>query len=292
MRIHQAQVRLQKRFSGRLGFLVGYTLGSAKTIANNGTPSDNYDLMADWGPTSNDVRHRFVGNVIYELPYQIQVGGIVTANSAPPYNITLGTDANRDAVNNDRPAGEGFNSGRGDTYFQTDLRLSKKVTFGRFSGEILWEMFNVFNTVNFNNYQGNQRSAPGVTSTGIPTGFGQPGQAFDAFQGQLGFKLIFLDGSASRRCFTEVPHGGAARRCRTEVPHGGASRGVLHEGAGRQSGTLVPLRTVLAHYPSAPSCRTSVLHLRPAPPCCTSVLHLRAAPSCGTFVQHLRPQVI
>lgn len=191
MRIHQAQIRLQKRFADRVGFLVGYTLGSAKTIANNGTPSDNYDLMADWGPTSNDVRHRVVGNVIYELPYGVQVGGIVSANSAPPYNITTGSDVNRDGVNNDRPAGEGFNSARGDRYFQTDVRVSKKVTFGRVRGEVLWEMFNLFNTVNFNNYQGNQASRPGVTRKGIPTGFGQPRQAFDAFQAQLGFKLTF-----------------------------------------------------------------------------------------------------
>ena len=191
MRIHQAQFRLQKRFANRLGFLVGYTLGSAKTMANSGTPSNNYDLMADWGPTNNDVRHRFVTNVIYELPWQFQVGCIVTANSAPPYNITLGTDANRDGDNIDRPAGVGFNAGRGDSFFQTDLRLSKKVTFGRFTGEVLWEMFNVFNTVNFNNYNGNQSSAPGVTATGRPTGFGQPRQAFDPFQAQLGFKLLF-----------------------------------------------------------------------------------------------------
>ncbi|HXG89148.1 MAG TPA: carboxypeptidase regulatory-like domain-containing protein [Vicinamibacterales bacterium] len=191
IRIHQTQIRLQKRFANRLGFLVGYTLGSAETIANNGTPTDNYNLMADWGPTSNDVRHRFVSNVIYELPFQIQIGGIVTANTAPPYNVTTGTDANRDGVNNDRPAGEGFNSARGDSYFQTDMRVSKKLTLGRITGELLWEMFNVFNTVNFNNYQGNQLSTPGVTSIGIPTGFGQPRQAFDAFQGQLGLKLTF-----------------------------------------------------------------------------------------------------
>jgi hypothetical protein len=56
---------------------------------------------------------------------------------------------------------------------------------------VLWEMFNVFNTVNFTNYQGNQSAAPGFTATGIPTGYGQPRQAFDPFQGQLGFKLIF-----------------------------------------------------------------------------------------------------
>lgn len=191
IRIHQAQFRLQKRFANKLGFLVGYTLGSAKTIADNGTPVNKYDLMADWGPTANDVRHRFVSNVIYELPWKIQVGGIVTANSAPPFNITTGTDVNRDADNNDRPAGVGYNAGRGDKYFQADLRASKKLTIGKVSGELLWEMFNVFNTVNLNNYNGNQSAAAGVTANGRPTGFGQARQAFDPFQAQLGFKLTF-----------------------------------------------------------------------------------------------------
>ena len=191
MRIHQGQVRVQRRFANKLGFLVGYTLGSAKTIADGGTPMDKYNLVGDWGPTSNDVRHRLVTNVIYELPLGIQVGGIVTANSAPPYNIITGVDANRDGDNNDRPAGTVFNAGRGDRYFQTDLRLSKKFTAGRTSGEVLWEMFNLFNAVNFNNYQGNQSAAQGQTSTGIPTGFGRPRQAFDAFQAQLGFKFSF-----------------------------------------------------------------------------------------------------
>jgi hypothetical protein len=191
MRIHQAQFRLERRFADRFGFLVGYTLGSADTIANNGTPSDKYNLMADWGPTSNDVRHRFVSNAIYELPYGIQVGGIISTNSASPYNIITGTDANRDGDNNDRPAGTSYNDGRGDGFFTTDVRVSKKFVAGRYTGEVLWEMFNLFNTVNFNNYQGNQSSAPGQTSTGIPTGFGRPLQAFDAFQAQLGFKLTF-----------------------------------------------------------------------------------------------------
>ncbi len=191
IRIHQGQFRIQKRFANRLGFLLGYTLGSAKAIADTGTPSNKYDLMADWGPTANDVRHRFVGNVIYQLPWQIQLGTIVSANSAPPYNITTGADVNRDGDNNDRPAGVGFNAGRGDRFFQMDLRASKRVTVGRISGELLWEMFNVFNTVNFNNFNGNQATAPGVTAKGIPTGFGQPRQAFDPFQAQLGFKLTF-----------------------------------------------------------------------------------------------------
>jgi hypothetical protein len=191
IRIHQAQVRLQKRLAKRLGFLLGYTLGSAESIADNGTPSDKYNLIGDWGPSNNDVRHRIVANAIYQLPYGIQFGGIVTANSAPPFNITTGADANRDGDNNDRPAGLGFNDGRGDRFFQTDLRLSKKFDVGRTRAEVLWEMFNLFNTVNFTNYQGNQSAQPGVTGTGIPTGFGRPRQAFDPFQAQLGFKLTF-----------------------------------------------------------------------------------------------------
>lgn len=191
IRIHQAQFRLQKRFANKLGFLLGYTLGSAKSIADSGIPSNKYDLMADWGPTANDVRHRFVSNVIYQLPWDIQIGTIVSANSAPPFNITLGTDVNRDGDNNDRPAGVSYNDGRGDRFFQADIRTSKKVTIGRVSGELLWEMFNVFNAVNFNNFQGNQSSAAGQTATGIPTGFGRPRQAFDPFQAQLGLKLTF-----------------------------------------------------------------------------------------------------
>ena len=221
MRIHQAQLRLQKRFASRLGFLLGYTLGSAKTVANNETPSNHYDLMADWGPTANDVRHRFVSNVIYELPWQFQAGFILTVNSAPPYNITLGTDANRDGDNFDRPEGVGYNDGRGDGFFQTDLRLSKKVTFGRFTGEVLWEMFNLFNTVNFNNYNGNMSSAQGVTAIGRPTGFGQPRQAFDPFQAQLGFKLLVLTPKGSQGPGTRDQGRRTPRRqlsrCRTEA---------------------------------------------------------------------------
>jgi len=138
------------------------------------------------------VRHRFVGNLITTLPYGIQLGTIVTTSTAPPYNIITGTDVNRDGDNNDRPAGLGFDAGRGDRYFQTDMRVSKKVRFGKTANaEVLWEMFNLFNTVNFNNYQNNQSATPGFTAKGIPTGFGQPRQAFDAFQGQLGVKFTF-----------------------------------------------------------------------------------------------------
>jgi hypothetical protein len=161
IRIHQAQFRIQKRFADRLGFLVGYTLGSAKSIADNGTPSNHYDLMADWGPTSNDVRHRFVSNVIYELPWGFQVGTIVTANSAPPYNITLGTDANQAATTTTvgiTPAAR-----------RSQTTSARRDPSGRVSGEVR-KVFNVFSTLNLNNFNGNQSSAAGRRRP-APTGF-------------------------------------------------------------------------------------------------------------------------
>ena len=178
--VNMFQTQLQKRMSNRLSFLIGYTLGSVRSFSS----TDNYNLSGSehWGPTSNDVRHRVVGNFLTQLPFGIAFGSVASINSAPPYNITTGRDDNGDGATNDRPAGTGPNAGRGDPYFQFDLRSSKRFATSEHTRlEVLWEMFNVFNTVNFANYNGNQAS----------TTFGQPRFAFDPFQGQLGIKFTF-----------------------------------------------------------------------------------------------------
>jgi hypothetical protein len=72
-----------------------------------------------------------------------------------------------------------------------DLRASKRFPIRTAQIEVLWEMFNVFNTVNLVNYNGNQSSLPGQTAIGRPTGFGQARTALDPFQGQLGVKVSF-----------------------------------------------------------------------------------------------------
>jgi len=188
MEIHNLQLRVEKRLTKKLGFLASYVWGDGKAfggggLSNAATPTDNYNLKNDWGPIDNDVRHRVTGNALYDLPYGIRFGGFVQFNSAPPYNITTGNDDNRDAVVNDRQPGVQYNSGRGDSFFNTDIRVSKKFAFSeRTNLEVMWEMFNMFNTVNFfSNYSGNMRS----------TTFGKPNGAFDPFQGQLGIRLTF-----------------------------------------------------------------------------------------------------
>jgi len=178
--INSFSLRLERRYTNNLGFLVGYTLGSAKQFAF----TSHHERFGEenFGPTDNDVRHRITGNVIYSLPFDVQVSSIITANTAPPYTHTTGTDNNLDFVNNDRPAGVGPYSLRADSYFQTDLRLTKKFIFQETrSVEVLWEMFNVFNTANLVNYNGNARAAT----------FRQARGSLPPFQAQFGAKLVF-----------------------------------------------------------------------------------------------------
>jgi hypothetical protein len=180
-------VRLERRFAKRVGFSANYTLGNAKSWSTGtfgNLPTNAYSKFTelDYGPYDNDVRHRFTGNVTYQLPFNFNVAGILTANTAPPYNQTTGIDDNLDFVINDRSLGVGFNSLRGDSFFTTDLRLSKRVHLGETRNvELMWEMFNLFNTANLTDFNGNQRA----------TTFRQPRAALPPFQAQLGARFTF-----------------------------------------------------------------------------------------------------
>jgi hypothetical protein len=52
------------------------------------------------------------------------------SNSGLPYNLTTGFDDNHDTVSNDRPAGVGRNSARGDGRWDLGARLSWATGFG------------------------------------------------------------------------------------------------------------------------------------------------------------------
>jgi hypothetical protein len=72
-------------------------------------------------------------------------------------------------------------AGRADRYFDADLRPGKSVAVMGRRLELMFEMFNLFNTVNNGGYIGNQRAV----------NFGQPTVAFAPFQRQLGVRLDF-----------------------------------------------------------------------------------------------------
>lgn len=71
-------VRIEKRYSYGLNFGANYTwsklLGNLNDVgsalgAENGPYSNYYNRRADYGPQSNDIRHRIVMNTVYELPF-------------------------------------------------------------------------------------------------------------------------------------------------------------------------------------------------------------------------------
>jgi len=111
---------------------VNYTLGRANNFTDSpfALPANNYDLEAEWGPSVQDVRHRLFGMVSFGLPQGFRMGVFTQAQSARPYNVITGFDANNDTVVNDRPGGLGRNSARGAASWNLNARLSRLFSFG------------------------------------------------------------------------------------------------------------------------------------------------------------------
>jgi hypothetical protein len=132
-RQHEISLGLNARLPWRRMFVTGryeweHTRddgdGSLSLPANHLSPDE-------WGPSGDDVRHNFFGLGSVELVRNVQLGLNVRTESAAPYNITTGRDDNGDGVFNDRPAGVGRNTARGDGMFRFDMRLSWRVGAGR-----------------------------------------------------------------------------------------------------------------------------------------------------------------
>jgi hypothetical protein len=109
-----------------------YQLARSNNYADSAfsLPANNYDLEAEWGPSAQDVRHRFFAMVNFGLPMGLRMGVFGQGQSAAPYNVITGFDTNRDTVVNDRPEGVGRNSARGSAIWNLNTRVSKAFGFG------------------------------------------------------------------------------------------------------------------------------------------------------------------
>jgi outer membrane receptor protein involved in Fe transport len=83
------QTSLRRRFSGNLGFDIHYTLRKGWSDQGGGLSSafvngdifntqDFFDPKFDRGPLSQEARHNVAGNVIYELPWLKNGGGVLS----------------------------------------------------------------------------------------------------------------------------------------------------------------------------------------------------------------------
>jgi hypothetical protein len=177
-RYHALQTRIDFRTApARIG--MSYTLAKAtsNTLATgvSGTAATNpLDLSVDEGPTNEDRRHVVALDGSYLLPWDFQVSGLWRYYSALPYSVT-----SRFVVYA-RP--EPRNSRRGDNENNMDLRVGKTFRVGgRVSASLFWEMFNVFNSDNFQAYQGSLESSA----------FGTPSRALPKRRQQFGFRVDF-----------------------------------------------------------------------------------------------------
>jgi hypothetical protein len=118
-----------RRFSAS----IGYTLGEAlnETDGALSLPPNSFDLWQEWGPSRQDVRHRFSASMNTDVKAGFRLNMNVRAQSASPYNITTGLDANRDGQTNERPAGVVRNNGRGEPTANVDMGIVWEHSVGR-----------------------------------------------------------------------------------------------------------------------------------------------------------------
>ncbi len=108
----------------------------------------------DYGPSGEDVRHRFVLAATLHLPAGLDITVLSQAESARPYTLTTPVDVNGvgDPLD-DRAVVNGVQTKldqlRGTPYIQTDLRVSRPFTFAdRWNVTAFIEFFNLFNRNN------------------------------------------------------------------------------------------------------------------------------------------------
>ena len=121
IRYQVKQQQMQMRFT--------YTLGQEKNFANSATalPSDNLNPDVDWGPANNDIRHQFTVQGQAPLLFGIRGNVNLQVRSGAPYNMTTGFDDNDDGAFNDRPAGVTRNSLRGDSTWNLNFNVSRRI---------------------------------------------------------------------------------------------------------------------------------------------------------------------
>ncbi len=93
------------RAGAKLSLFGYYSLNYANSDASGASsfPSNQYDVGADYGRASFDMRHRvFMGGTI-GLPHGFRLSPFMIFNSGSPYNVTVGQDLSNDSLFNDRP---------------------------------------------------------------------------------------------------------------------------------------------------------------------------------------------
>jgi hypothetical protein len=149
-------IHLQGNVSHHFNLIANYTLSKAQTwgcvlgelfdYVNGVCDPLNPFGPGDYGPSGEDVRHRFVVAGLFRLPGGFEITTLTQAESARPLTITNTDGTDRVVVDGVKTSLDGL---RGTPYVQVDMRVSRPIHFGeRFTGTPFIEFFNLFNRNN------------------------------------------------------------------------------------------------------------------------------------------------
>lgn len=103
---NQLVVSVNRRFRGRFAMFGRYTYNRAFSNSDglNSFPANQYNLQADYGRASTDIRHDLVLGGSLLGPFRTDLDPFLVLRSGAPFNITTGQDNNGDSLFTDRPA--------------------------------------------------------------------------------------------------------------------------------------------------------------------------------------------
>jgi outer membrane receptor protein involved in Fe transport len=205
---------LRKSFLNHYSVLANYTYSKSIDIATDvqltDTPQDYLNPNLDRAIGDNDIRHRFVLSLMGESPAEwptllrnFKLSMLNTLQSPRYFSILAGFDVNGDGFPfNDRVGDSGRNSYRGDSYYNSDIRLQRVFhPWEHISTEASFEVFNLLNRDNVQDidqvYGAPEFTGPvprqigdHITSSANPT-FGTPTFTSPARQMQASLRFNF-----------------------------------------------------------------------------------------------------
>jgi carboxypeptidase family protein len=103
---HELALNLKYEFRRKLSLFGNYILSKTRSDTDDvaGAPADSYSWSSEWGPASNDQRHRVVVGGSFNLPGETRFSPLVQITTGRPFNITTGRDNNGDTLFTDRPS--------------------------------------------------------------------------------------------------------------------------------------------------------------------------------------------
>jgi outer membrane receptor protein involved in Fe transport len=197
-------VKVDKRLSSRYQVMLSYTLSHAVDKGRTSALGDQYGYVPYSRDGAADRRHRLVASGMFLAPWEVQLSAIGDFRSALPFSPSTSYDLNGDGYTGDLPAGikpgsgcrslnmdtvNAFRTSRGlstittaptcSAYANLDLRASKSFVFGSHRIEVIAQLFNIFNKVNFGTATGSLTSAIFGQPSGLAANINAPSRQLE-----------------------------------------------------------------------------------------------------------------